>query len=294
MQKVWKRLPQWLRDTLMFILIMGCAVAVCELLSVCYDDNNPFATSVFILAVVLVSRFTTGYWPGILASAVGVVSVNYLFTYPFHEFNLTIDGYPLTFAVMLVVSVLVSTLTTQIKRQEQLKRHRIKSRERYQKIKAGEVGSSAMPHKVNPIDFENSEGNLGIANAIFDHLSNKLPISRLQRDLTDSTVLRNIGVPLAHTIIAVKSTLKGLNKLIINKEAIEKDLEKNWAVVAEAIQTVLRREGYPNPYEALKALTRTNNKITQESIAEFIDTLDISAELKKTLKQITPSNYTGI
>ena len=127
-----------------------------------------------------------------------------------------------------------------------------------------------------------------------DHLSNKLPISRLQRDLTDSTVLRNIGVPLAHTIIAVKSTLKGLNKLIINKEAIEKDLEKNWAVVAEAIQTVLRREGYPNPYEALKALTRTNNKITQESIAEFIDTLDISAELKKTLKQITPSNYTGI
>ena len=161
-------------------------------------------------------------------------------------------------------------------------------------IKAGEVGSSAMPHKVNPIDFENSEGNLGIANAIFDHLSNKLPISRLQRDLTDSTVLRNIGVPLAHTIIAVKSTLKGLNKLIINKEAIEKDLEKNWAVVAEAIQTVLRREGYPNPYEALKALTRTNNKITQESIAEFIDTLDISAELKKTLKQITPSNYTGI
>jgi len=151
-----------------------------------------------------------------------------------------------------------------------------------------------MPHKVNPIDFENSEGNLGIANAIFDHLSNKLPISRLQRDLTDSTVLRNIGVPLAHTIIAVKSTLKGLNKLIINKEAIEKDLEKNWAVVAEAIQTVLRREGYPNPYEALKALTRTNNKITQESIAEFIDTLDISAELKKTLKQITPSNYTGI
>ena len=163
-----------------------------------------------------------------------------------------------------------------------------------QKIKAGEVGSSAMPQKVNPIDFENSEGNLGIANAIFDHLSNKLPISRLQRDLTDSTVLRNIGVPLAHTIIAVKSTLKGLNKLIINKEAIEKDLEKNWAVVAEAIQTVLRREGYPNPYEALKALTRTNNKITQESIAEFIDTLDISAELKKTLKQITPSNYTGI
>lgn len=163
-----------------------------------------------------------------------------------------------------------------------------------QKIKAGEVGSSAMPHKVNPIDFENSEGNLGIANAVFDHLSNKLPISRLQRDLTDSTVLRNIGVPLAHTIIAIKSTLKGLNKLIINQEAIEKDLEKNWAVVAEAIQTVLRREGYPNPYEALKALTRTNGKITQESIAEFIDTLEVSEDLKKSLKQITPSNYTGI
>ena len=163
-----------------------------------------------------------------------------------------------------------------------------------QKIKAGEVGSSAMPHKVNPIDFENSEGNLGIANAIFDHLSNKLPISRLQRDLTDSTVLRNIGVPLAHSVIAIKSTLKGLNKLIIHKEAIQKDLEKNWAVVAEAIQTVLRREGYPNPYETLKALTRTNNRITQESIAEFIDTLEISSELKKQLKQITPSNYTGI
>ena len=163
-----------------------------------------------------------------------------------------------------------------------------------QKIKAGEVGSSAMPHKVNPIDFENSEGNLGIANAVFDHLSNKLPISRLQRDLTDSTVLRNIGVPLAHTIIAIKSTLKGLNKLIINKEALEKDLEKNWAVVAEAIQTVLRREGYPNPYETLKALTRTNNRITQESIAEFIESLDISEELKHQLKQITPLNYTGI
>ncbi len=163
-----------------------------------------------------------------------------------------------------------------------------------QKIKAGEVGSSAMPHKVNPIDFENSEGNLGIANAVFEHLSNKLPVSRLQRDLTDSTVLRNIGVPLAHTLIAFKSTLKGLNKLIINKEAIERDLEKNWAVVAEAIQTILRREGYPNPYEALKALTRTNSKITQESIAEFIDTLEFSEELKKQLKQITPANYTGI
>ncbi len=163
-----------------------------------------------------------------------------------------------------------------------------------QKIKAGEVGSSAMPHKVNPIDFENSEGNLGIANAVFEHLSNKLPVSRLQRDLTDSTVLRNIGVPLAHTLIAFKSTLKGLNKLIINKEAIERDLEKNWAVVAEAIQTILRREGYPNPYEALKALTRTNSKITRESIAEFIDTLEISDKLKEQLKQITPANYTGI
>ncbi len=162
-----------------------------------------------------------------------------------------------------------------------------------QKIKAGEVGSSAMPHKVNPIDFENSEGNLGIANAVLDHLSNKLPISRLQRDLTDSTVLRNIGVPLAHTIIAFKSTLKGLNKLIINKSAIEADLEDNWAVVAEAIQTILRREAYPNPYEALKALTRTNSKVTQASIAEFIDTLDVSAELKEQLKQISPSNYTG-
>ena len=162
-----------------------------------------------------------------------------------------------------------------------------------QKIKAGEVGSSAMPHKVNPIDFENSEGNLGIANAVLDHLSNKLPFSRLQRDLTDSTVLRNIGVPLAHTIIAFKSTLKGLNKLIINKAAIEADLEDNWAVVAEAIQTILRREAYPNPYEALKALTRTNSKVTQASIAEFIDTLDVSAELKEQLKQISPSNYTG-
>ena len=162
-----------------------------------------------------------------------------------------------------------------------------------QKIKAGEVGSSAMPHKVNPIDFENSEGNLGIANAVLDHLSNKLPISRLQRDLTNSTDLRNIGVPLAHTIIAFKSTLKGLNKLIINKAAIEADLEDNWAVVAEAIQTILRREAYPNPYEALKALTRTNSKVTQASIAEFIDTLDVSAELKEQLKQISPSNYTG-
>ncbi len=163
-----------------------------------------------------------------------------------------------------------------------------------QKIKAGEVGSSAMPHKVNPIDFENSEGNLGIANALFEHLSAKLPVSRLQRDLTDSTVLRNVGVPFAHTIIAFLSTLKGLNKLLLNKEKFEQDLENNWAVVAEAIQTILRREGYPNPYEALKGLTRTNEKINQKSIASFIETLDISDEIKKELKQITPSNYTGI
>ncbi|MEJ6734322.1 MAG: adenylosuccinate lyase [Flavobacteriales bacterium] len=163
-----------------------------------------------------------------------------------------------------------------------------------QKIKAGEVGSSAMPHKVNPIDFENAEGNLGIANAIFEHLSAKLPISRLQRDLTDSTVLRNVGVPMAHTIIAFKSILKGLDKLILNKEAIAKDLEENWAVVAEAIQTILRREGYPKPYEALKGLTRTNEAINQQSIAAFIDSLNISNELKNELKEITPSNYTGV
>lgn len=163
-----------------------------------------------------------------------------------------------------------------------------------QKITAGEVGSSAMPHKVNPIDFENSEGNLGIANAIFEHLSSKLPISRLQRDLTDSTVLRNVGVPFAHTIIAFKATLKGLNKLLLNKVKIEKDLEDNWAVVAEAIQTILRREGYPNPYEALKGLTRTNKGITKKSIAEFIDQLEIKEELKTELKNISPSNYTGI
>lgn len=163
-----------------------------------------------------------------------------------------------------------------------------------QKIKAGEVGSSAMPHKVNPIDFENSEGNLGIANAIFEHLSAKLPISRLQRDLTDSTVLRNVGVPFAHTLIGFASTLKGLNKLLLNKEKFEQDLENNWAVVAEAIQTILRREGYPNPYEALKGLTRTNEKITQQSIAHFIDTLEVNDTIKKELKQITPSNYTGI
>lgn len=163
-----------------------------------------------------------------------------------------------------------------------------------QKIKEGEVGSSAMPHKVNPIDFENSEGNLGIANAIFEHLSAKLPLSRLQRDLTDSTVLRNIGVPFAHTIIAFNSTLKGLDKLIINKEKFAEDLENNWAVVAEAIQTILRREAYPNPYEALKGLTRTNEKITQKLMGDFIDGLSVSDEIKKELKAITPSNYTGI
>ncbi len=163
-----------------------------------------------------------------------------------------------------------------------------------QRIKKGEVGSSAMPHKVNPIDFENSEGNLGIANALFEHLSAKLPVSRLQRDLTDSTVLRNAGMPFAHTVIAFQSTLKGLNKLLLNKEKFEQDLENNWAVVAEAIQTILRREGYPNPYEALKGLTRTNAKINQNSIADFIDTLEVSDEIKKELKVITPSNYTGI
>ena len=163
-----------------------------------------------------------------------------------------------------------------------------------QKITKGEVGSSAMPHKVNPIDFENSEGNLGLANAIFEHLSAKLPISRLQRDLTDSTVLRNVGVPFGHTLIGFKSTLKGLNKLLLNEAKFQEDLENNWAVVAEAIQTVLRREAYPNPYEALKGLTRTNAKITKESIASFIDTLEVSDTIKKELKVITPSNYTGI
>jgi len=163
-----------------------------------------------------------------------------------------------------------------------------------QRIKEGEVGSSAMPHKVNPIDFENSEGNLGLANATYEHLSAKLPISRLQRDLTDSTVLRNVGVPFAHSIIAFKSVLKGLDKLILSPDAFEADLEANWAVVAEAIQTILRREAYPNPYEALKALTRTNTTVTQSSIAEFIDTLEISDSLKAELKTITPSNYTGI
>ncbi len=163
-----------------------------------------------------------------------------------------------------------------------------------QKIKKGEVGSSAMPHKVNPIDFENSEGNLGIANAIFEHLSAKLPISRLQRDLTDSTVLRNIGVPIGHTLIAIKSLHKGLNKLIINEDTIKADLEKNWTVVAEAIQTILRRENYPNPYETLKNLTRTNEKINAETISVFIEKLEVSKEVKAELKSITPSNYIGI
>jgi len=163
-----------------------------------------------------------------------------------------------------------------------------------QKIKKGEVGSSTMPHKVNPIDFENSEGNIGMANAIFDFLANKLPVSRLQRDLTDSTVLRNIGVPIGHTLIAFQATLKGLGKLVLNEAKIHQDLENNWAVVAEAIQTILRREGYPNPYEALKDLTRTNTIINAEAIAKFIDNLDISEEVKTELKAITPHNYTGI
>ena len=163
-----------------------------------------------------------------------------------------------------------------------------------QKIKAGEVGSSAMPHKVNPIDFENSEGNLGLANAIFEHLAAKLPVSRLQRDLTDSTVLRNIGVPIGHTVIAMKSTIKGLNKLLLNEGAISADLEANWAVVAEAIQTILRREGYPNPYEALKELTRTNTHINADTIAEFVHTLQVSDSVKEEIKKVSPSNYTGI
>jgi len=163
-----------------------------------------------------------------------------------------------------------------------------------QEIKKGEIGSSAMPHKVNPIDFENAEGNLGIANALFGHLSEKLPISRLQRDLTDSTVLRNVGVPFSHTIIAIESLIKGLGKLVLNEKALADDLEDNWSVVAEAIQTILRREKYPNPYEALLNLTRTNKPITKESIHEFINSLDITDELKNELKQISPSNYTGI
>ena len=163
-----------------------------------------------------------------------------------------------------------------------------------QKIKAGEIGSSAMPHKVNPIDFENSEGNLGIANALFEHLSAKLPISRLQRDLTDSTVLRNIGVPIGHTIIAFEATLKGLNKLLLNEPKFAEDLEKNWAVVAEAIQTILRREAYPNPYEALKDLTRTNTVINKEAMHDFINTLNVSDAVRAELLQITPANYLGI
>ena len=163
-----------------------------------------------------------------------------------------------------------------------------------QKIKKGEIGSSAMPHKVNPIDFENSEGNLGYANSIFQHLSEKLPVSRLQRDLTDSTVLRNIGVPISHTLIAFKSTIKGINKLIVNESKIEEELNNNWAVVAEAIQTILRRINYPKPYEALKELTRTNTKIDKNSIKKFIDSLDISEEIKSELKNITPENFTGI
>ena len=163
-----------------------------------------------------------------------------------------------------------------------------------QKIKAGEVGSSAMPHKVNPIDFENSEGNMGISNAILQFLAQKLPVSRLQRDLTDSTVLRNFGVPMGHTIIAIQSTLKGLRKLILNEEKLQEDLDNTWAVVAEAIQTILRREAYPNPYEALKALTRTNQKMTEQTIHEFIQGLDVSDEIKEELMAITPSNYTGV
>ncbi len=163
-----------------------------------------------------------------------------------------------------------------------------------QKIKAGEVGSSAMPHKVNPIDFENAEGNLGLANAIFDHLAMKLPVSRLQRDLTDSTVTRNIGVPFGHTLIALKSISKGLHKLILNRDVLENDLEKNWAVIAEAIQTILRREGYPEPYEALKELTRTNAVINKENIAAFIESLKVADRVKEELRKIRPQNYTGV
>ncbi len=162
-----------------------------------------------------------------------------------------------------------------------------------QKIKAGEVGSSAMPHKVNPIDFENSEGNLGIANAVYAHLAQKLPVSRLQRDLTDSTVLRNVGVPMAHSVIAIHSTLKGLGKLLLNRDVIDRDLDGMWNVVAEGIQTILRREGYPKPYETLKALTRTNATVTAESIAEFIDTLDVTPEVREELHRLSPSAYTG-
>ena len=163
-----------------------------------------------------------------------------------------------------------------------------------QKIKAGEVGSSAMPHKVNPIDFENSEGNLGLANAVLQFLAQKLPVSRLQRDLTDSTVLRNVGVPMGHALIAFQSTLKGLGKLILNEEKLAEDLENTWAVVAEAIQTILRREAYPNPYEALKALTRTNEKMTERTIHDFVNQLDVNEDVKKELLAINPCNYTGV
>ena len=163
-----------------------------------------------------------------------------------------------------------------------------------QKIKKGEIGSSAMPHKVNPIDFENSEGNLGVANSIFNHLSSKLPISRLQRDLTDSTVLRNIGVPIAHSVIGINSTIKGINKLLVNTQKISSDLEMNWIVVAEGIQTILRREGFPKPYEALKELTRNNQEINKKTFTVFIENLEISDEIKKELKKISPFNYTGI
>jgi len=163
-----------------------------------------------------------------------------------------------------------------------------------QKIKKGEIGSSAMPHKVNPIDFENSEGNLGVANSIFNHLASKLPVSRLQRDLTDSTVLRNIGVPVAHTVIGINSTIKGINKILVNTKKINSDLEKNWIVIAEGLQTILRREGFPKPYEALKQLTRNNQEINKKTFTVFIENLEISDEIKKELKKISPFNYTGI
>jgi adenylosuccinate lyase len=163
-----------------------------------------------------------------------------------------------------------------------------------QKLKEGEIGSSAMPHKVNPIDFENSEGNLGLSTAVLEHLAAKLPISRLQRDLTDSTVLRNVGVPLSHALIGFKSTFIGLEKLLLNESALDLDLENNWAVVAEAIQTILRREGFPKPYEALKGLTRKNEKVTKETVHAFVDTLNVSDDIKKELKAITPQNYTGV
>ena len=163
-----------------------------------------------------------------------------------------------------------------------------------QRIKAGEVGSSAMPHKVNPIDFENAEGNLGVANALLNHLAVKLPVSRLQRDLTDSTVLRNVGVPFGHILIAIQSSLKGLRKLLLNEPAISRDLDNCWSVVAEAIQTILRREGYPHPYEALKELTRTNHVVTESSIKEFIEGLNVGEDIKQELRAITPHNYTGM